>query len=838
MAISPNLAQALSQFGTQVANIQAQVDRLEKNQRQNSLPYSSIDNGFITVTDDTGTVRQVIGIQADGTATTVDMNGPQPGALDDPTVTPTINGLTVAWDGEFAGSTVYPSDYMMTQIHVSTTASFTPSASTLAGVLHTAGSYAILNLTPGTTYYVVLAALSTSGVLGELSNYITGVPLVNSPTISPGSITTTDIAPGAVTTPILAANAVTAANMAANSVVAGTVAAGAIDGLTITGNVINGALVNAGTLTFSDAAGGGVFGYTNGVLTVALAGSPGTDTSGYSFPAGFSMGAPGAGQILLSQDTAGAYLAQPTNDPNEGIAAQLNSEIINQGAVNQQLAYFLASPSNNASTDKNQWYISMTSDSSDNTIPAQFLIEDTFGVPYISMTNQSASGLSPMMLIGGEFGGQYPVTVNMNGAILTYGGTAGLTITQTWNTAGTHNWTAPAGLTTLSKVEVWGGGGGGGGGSAPGSSGNGGAGGGGGGYRVATNVAVTGGNVYTLTVGSGGFGGISGTPTGAPGGNAGAGTLSSFPGDSVTTTAGGGGGGTGGHNGHTGGAGGTGSATGGTGGNAPFDGTSTGGAGGGGAGGPSGGGVGGGGVSGRNPGAGGSGNRGGTSGGDGAGGGWGSTSNNGSKGAAGSAPGGGGSGGGGGTDAHTYGGGAGAVGWVKITYTQPGTTAILASMANSAGTDSGGNTYPTGFMGQIAAVQPGSSPSVPETWHNLGLASGYAATGTPMNSGGVLYAQYKKLPDGSLRLRGSIKVTAGPGGSANAAILGTTLSAAYSPPSGQQRYFPVAWQQQSINTGSNDQGGIGVLTSGGQIFVYGGASVGNYLFFEATIDLS
>lgn len=85
-------------------------------------------------------------------------------------------------------------------------------------------------------------------------------------------------------------------------------------------------------------------------------------------------------------------------------------------------------------------------------------------------------------------------------------------------------WTAPTGVTSI-QVECYGGGGGGG----NGSSLNGGAGGGGGAYAARVAVPVTPGNIYTITVGTGGSPQVNGNDT-------------TFVGDSsVTVTAKGGG---------------------------------------------------------------------------------------------------------------------------------------------------------------------------------------------------------------------------------------------------------------------------------------------------------
>ena len=127
-------------------------------------------------------------------------------------------------------------------------------------------------------------------------------------------------------------------------------------------------------------------------------------------------------------------------------------------------------------------------------------------------------------------------------------------------------WTVPAGVTSI-KVEVWGGGGGGGGSQNSFFTNRYGGGGGGGGYSV-SNLTVTSGQVYSITVGAGGTVGLN-----ANGGNGGASSVTG-PGGTVTAAGGLGGarstgaaGGTGGiGNANDGGRGGTGNGNGGGGG--------------------------------------------------------------------------------------------------------------------------------------------------------------------------------------------------------------------------------------------------------------------------------
>src|SRR5512133_1422593 len=72
-------------------------------------------------------------------------------------------------------------------------------------------------------------------------------------------------------------------------------------------------------------------------------------------------------------------------------------------------------------------------------------------------------------------------------------------IVETFTTAGTTNWVAPAGVTSV-KIECWGAGGGGGTRTIAGASG----GGGGGAYARVDAFSVTPGNSYSYTVGGGG----------------------------------------------------------------------------------------------------------------------------------------------------------------------------------------------------------------------------------------------------------------------------------------------------------------------------------------------
>lgn len=171
----PQLARAIRAIAEQLAALQGNVRMLQQGQTHSQLGRSSIDDGTLTVVAG-GTIRQTIGVQPDGTVTTVDQNAPAPPVPSNPTVTPAPGGLTVAWDGTFSGGAATPLDFTDVEVHLSTTPGFTPSVSTLHAVLLKAGQVTLQPLAPTTTYYVGLVAANTSGSKSAVSAEISGVP--------------------------------------------------------------------------------------------------------------------------------------------------------------------------------------------------------------------------------------------------------------------------------------------------------------------------------------------------------------------------------------------------------------------------------------------------------------------------------------------------------------------------------------------------------------------------------------------------------------------------------------------------------------------------------------
>ncbi len=81
-----------------------------------------------------------------------------------PTLSGTVQGLRVSWDGLNSSGNAYPSDVYV-EVHFSTSgATFTPTSSTLAGrLLGSAGFFTIMGLAASTTYFVRLVGVDSVG---------------------------------------------------------------------------------------------------------------------------------------------------------------------------------------------------------------------------------------------------------------------------------------------------------------------------------------------------------------------------------------------------------------------------------------------------------------------------------------------------------------------------------------------------------------------------------------------------------------------------------------------------------------------------------------------------
>jgi hypothetical protein len=190
----------------EVARLRREVAEIRKGQRV--AHGASIENAALEVKDETGALRVTLGVQSDGTVGVVAQNGPPPGALSAPIVTPSIAGLRVTWDGALADSSTLPLDFDHAAVHVSTSSGFTPSVATFVGTITRAGDGGMLPVTPlpYAAHYVRLVGVNTSGVAGAPSAETAGTPTqVDGPDLTAGSVTAETIAAGAVEADKLAA---------------------------------------------------------------------------------------------------------------------------------------------------------------------------------------------------------------------------------------------------------------------------------------------------------------------------------------------------------------------------------------------------------------------------------------------------------------------------------------------------------------------------------------------------------------------------------------------------------------------------------------------------------
>lgn len=183
--------------------------RIEAVERQSRLGSASIDDTSIAVHDGDGSLRALVGQQADGTTAVNVVNGPPPPAPSAPLVVSVLGGVSVTWDGQFADSQVVPLDWSRVEIHTSTSSGFTPVPATLMSTIETPQGATVIVPTDDPVY-VRLLARSTSGTPSTATAEVGPH--------GPADVVADDIIDGIVTTTKLAADAVTAAKIAANAV--------------------------------------------------------------------------------------------------------------------------------------------------------------------------------------------------------------------------------------------------------------------------------------------------------------------------------------------------------------------------------------------------------------------------------------------------------------------------------------------------------------------------------------------------------------------------------------------------------------------------------------------
>lgn len=167
-----------------------------------------------------------------------------------PTAEARLGTITVKWDGFDDGGDVPPPYLAYTEVHLSTSSTFTPDSTTLKGRMERLGynELVIANLTYGTTYYAKLVFVSTTGAATQASEASTGVTVValvntdvigkvlNGANIVSGSITASDAIIGnTITGNLIQSNTIEAGSIKTNSLTADQIQAGALDAFLITG---------------------------------------------------------------------------------------------------------------------------------------------------------------------------------------------------------------------------------------------------------------------------------------------------------------------------------------------------------------------------------------------------------------------------------------------------------------------------------------------------------------------------------------------------------------------------------------------------------------------------
>jgi glycine rich protein len=696
-----------------ITPLEKRIQRLERGSNTAQLKYSTIDNGSLTVTDSDGVVRQIIGVQPDGSITSQDHNGPAPSVPTAPIVTLVQLGLTISWDGANADGSALAADFDHVEIHVSDTDGFTPDVTTLQSTLLKSGSFTVTPLDE-TVHYAVLVAVNRSKVSSDPSAQASGTPLpVVASGVADGSITAAMLADEAVTNAKIAGNAVDGTKLADGSVSASKIVAGAVGSSALAPGAVDASALEDGSVSASKIVAGAVdsTSLADGAVIAGkvAAGVIGADElAANSVIAGkISAGAVGADELAANSVVAGKIAADAV-DANAIVAGAIDTSKLAADAVEAD---------NIAANAVTAGKIDAGAVSADN-LSANAVTADKIAAGAID-----GSIINAPIINGGEISAaDFILEPGSNNAVLTYGTPPPTTITV--SVAGSGTWECPAGVTSI-HVECWGGGGGGGGGTRfSGTSYSGSGGGGGGEYASENALAVTPGHIYSYTVGAGGAGGVGSSPPattsdGRPGGT----TI--FAGDSVTVTAHGGAGGldfpiSGG----SGGNGGTGSTNsvnhpgGAGGGNPPLEGYPNGG-GGGSSGGPTSAGNAGaactnlvGGVGGPAVSFGGAGGKG---------------DDHGTGAMQGGLPGGGGGGGEAFSTTVLDAGAAGGTGQIRITFqVASGTPQLLATVSAESGTDDYGSHYPAGvasvnaFGGDYASLLQTSTPNSALVFGELG----------------------------------------------------------------------------------------------------------------------
>lgn len=236
-------------IGRELAAIKKRVARIERASR---LGSASLDDTALEVRDDAGSLRGLVGQQADGTTAVNIVNGGPPPAPSTPTVAPALGGIAVTWDGTLAGGAVLPLDWARVEVHASPVNGFTPTADTLQATIETPQG-ATVYIPATADQYVILMARNTSGTASDPTPQAGPYAprAVVDTDVADGSITETKIADDAVTTPKVKAGAIETAQLNALAVTTPKLAVGSVDAVALAADAITGKTITGGTVTGS-----------------------------------------------------------------------------------------------------------------------------------------------------------------------------------------------------------------------------------------------------------------------------------------------------------------------------------------------------------------------------------------------------------------------------------------------------------------------------------------------------------------------------------------------------------------------------------------------------------
>lgn len=227
-----------------LASLERKIAQISKGQRISH--GASIENAAIEVKDDSGSLRTIVGLQGDGTTGVQNVNGPPPPQPSAPIVASVLGGVTVSWDGLFAGGAVIPMDWSRVEVHASLAPVYEPIPETLRTTIETAQGATVVVSCDAPVYVRLLArnlsgtasvASVTVGPFGPTQVFADDVRdgVITTLKLADDAVTQAKVAVGAIDADALANAAVTAAKIGANAVVLGKIAAGAVNLNTLTG---------------------------------------------------------------------------------------------------------------------------------------------------------------------------------------------------------------------------------------------------------------------------------------------------------------------------------------------------------------------------------------------------------------------------------------------------------------------------------------------------------------------------------------------------------------------------------------------------------------------------